>query len=229
MKYLDVAGVPESSEAPEFLLRTGNGTIGIEVTGLHADAQDGTNPRQAVTLMMRLVETVRDDVLRLPVSPVHATVQFRRGIKFSQREIPAIAQELATEIAVRVDEAELSGRLSIRPRDYHLAHRVAAGITMWKVKPGEPPRWTPRIAGMVRQATSEDLLATLRSKESKLRAYRRHSSAVWVVITCDVMADHNFVDPPSEHCPAITTGFDRVFCVSWNGDQVVEVPIARAG
>lgn len=227
LRHLGIAGPPVASEAPDFLLSTELGTIGIEVTGLQANDTDGVNPRQAVRLMLRLVNAAREAYRSLPSAPVDATLRFRRGSRFTQREIPILAQELAAEISLHVIEADLAGRLSAQPRDFRMTHRLVSEVTMWKPQRYQAPHWLPRIAGMVRPATTEDLLTSLGPKERKLPRYRARSCAVWAAVSCDVMADRNFVDPPAERI-SLRTGFDRVFCVSWNGGQVVEVQVTKA-
>lgn len=220
--------LPGDSESPDFLLRFGDHTIGVEVTQMVSPrVPGGTNPRQTNHILDILTSEVLDQYLKQGGAPIHATLCFERHFKCSKRHVRDIAQQLATAIVIGIERAAIEER-NHQPLEVLLGHPLVSSLAVWPCRPRERPRWHPRRGGMVDNATAEDVFATLQPKEEKLEVYRRKAAEVWLLIICDLMVDGLFIDPPEDPVPfALTSGFDRIFCLAWTGTYAVEVPVLR--
>ena len=218
---------PEEGESPDFLFRLDDHTIGVEVTGMVSlRVPGGDNPRQSSRTLKRLTDGIHDWYHTMGGPRVHLSLFPGEYPRVSQAELGKLARRLAAEI---VEGIELATRQlpSQQPWQVRLRHHAVRSIAAWPCAPDERPSWHVHRGGAVDCAKAEDILATLRAKESKLAEYRTKASEVWLLIVCDLFAEGLFIDPPAEPVTfSVQTGFDRIFCLEWTGTHVVEIPVA---
>jgi hypothetical protein len=217
---------PEEGESPDFLFQLGDRAIGVEITGLvslRAPGED--NPRQSSRTLERLTERIHESYDAFAGPRVHLSLFPGQRPRVSQGELGNLARRLAAEIAEGIELA-VSQQPWQRPWEVWIRHPAVQSIAAWPCAADEPPRWHVHRGGAVDCANAEDIVATLRGKESKLAEYRRKAHEVWLLIVCDFFAEGLFIDPPAEPVTfKIESGFDRIFCLEWTGSRAVEVPV----
>ena len=218
----------DDREAPDFQMLLDGLTVGIEVTKLlEASPDRGVNRRQTVTVLHRIVDAALASYAKRHHRAVDVSLDFRRGLRVNTKQASELGEAIGVQLAHKI--ADLGNVLFRRvPHQIMLDLPEVRVATVWPSN--NTSSWRPVFAGVVRNASEADLALTVRGKEPLLSQYRRAVSQIWLAVVCDIMADGLFIDPPANP-PSFTleTGFDRLFCVSWNGGYVVEVPVIAPG
>jgi hypothetical protein len=228
VNYLGIDLDPEDTESPDFLIRSEKHTIGIEVTSLVSTrAPNQDNPNQAARVFDDLVGCIFAQYTEAGGPPVDASLKFRDGIRIAREDMARVARELGVVLARKFRELH-AGQQHPPAVEASLDLYGLVCVAAWPCLAGRSPRWHRDVSGMVDNARSEDILATLSGKEGKIETYRLRADEIWLLIVCDFMANGLFIDPPAEPVPfRINSGFDRLFCLAWTGAYAVEVPLVR--
>lgn len=162
---------PEDSERPDFLLRMGERTIGVEVTHLVSPrVPEGINPRQADKVLRRVIAATREDYLARGGVPVHASIRFRRGLRLTKRAGDELAHRLAPLFVSEIQRA-YTRQPHRQPLEVVIHDPDVDHLGAWPCRAGETPEWHALSGGIVQHAADVDILTTLRPKDAKVAAY----------------------------------------------------------
>ena len=217
---------PEEGESPDFIFHFGDHTLGIEVTEMVSPrVPSGDNPRQSSRTLERLARAIRRCYETMGGPHAHISIFPSERVRVSRVELPRLAHVLAATIVDGLAKVMNDYPLQ-QPWPLAIQHRVVRSIAAWHCAPDEQACWHVHRGGMVDSANAEDILATLRGKESKLAQYRTKANEVWLLVVCDMFSEGLFIDPPTEPVSfAVRSGFDRIFCLEWTGARTVEIPL----
>ncbi len=214
-----ISSLERPKRRPDWLVRLGDATVGIEVTRLvEATPRQSTAPRKWKREAERVVSHAKASFERRHAVALVVGIVFRPEWRPGKR--PAV--ELAHELATLVDEVLNDGTIR-EPIQRKLTHPDISWLYVGSTKQSLGGRWEPLSAGDVRPASADDILATVGKKEPKVEAYRRAAADVWLLIDCDLSGQGLALDVPDPSFTVLTS-FDRVFCCDFGRWKWVEVP-----
>jgi hypothetical protein len=213
-------------EAPDFLVNTGRGYVGIEHTQWfrESDNPDGSP--------MRARESTEDKVLRLASSrhearglpPVWVNVLWILRERPTTSRVPELANELADLVEACLPEQ--GGEVTIKhphPAWGALPPEVSyLSVRRNKVSPKN--LWVSTRGAFIPTLTPLDLQNRIEEKEGKLASYRQKCSQVWLLIVANGLEPSTFGEPaPEIEESSFETSFDRVFFLHHADKLVVEL------
>jgi hypothetical protein len=219
-------------EAPDFLVNTGQGYVGIEHTQWFRES-DNSNGSP-----MRARESTEDKVLRLASSrhearglpPVWVNVLWTLRDRTTTSRVPELANELADLVEVCLPEQ--GGEVAIKyphPAWGSLPPEVSyLSVRRNKVSPKN--LWVSTRGAFIPTLTPLDLQNRIEEKEGKLTSYRQKCSQVWLLIVANGLEPSTFGElAPEIEEFSFETSFDRVFFLHHADELVVELSTQGLG
>jgi hypothetical protein len=215
---------PAKRDPLDFLVALPGRQTGVEVTRINEVASPGSvNRRESAANFFPVVEQARG-AYAADLPRINVSVVFPDNRRLSKPHVPPLARELAVHINTVV-KAQVT-RSGLLPHEGLSTTYQGHRIGIWPAFKGSDGHWAPMIGGMVRHATEQEVRATVAAKEPKLAEYRKHAPEIWLLIVCELAGNGLIVDPPARPVAfTLQTGFDRVFCGSWNAGDFIEIPI----
>jgi hypothetical protein len=235
----NLLGFPEGvtciGEAPDFLVNTPNGYIGIEHTQFFRESD---NPRGS---RMRARENTEDKVLRLAstdheskgLPPVWVNVLWNLDdLPTTSSRVPELASELANSVEDHLPKQD--GEVAIKyphPAWRSLPQEVSF-LSIRRKEIFTRNLWVSTRASFIPTLTPLDLQRRIREKEDKVSSYREQCSQLWLLITANGLEPSTFCELGTEiEDFQFETSFDRVFFLHYADELVVELRTrgSRAG
>jgi hypothetical protein len=219
------AGQIVPAEAPDFVVHTANGALGIEVTAIYQQPVSGQLPLQAVE---RLREYVVQRAQAIHESrggpPLYLSAYFSPNARLSKSDVEACAEQLA-EFVVSIEMppgSDMEYEETVRGRGQLPAEFSA--LRVYRV-PGQVERfWAAPSAGFVPHCTPEDLQAVLDTKSAKVDRYRTNCEHLWLLIAINGFALSASLDVPESTLTArFHSRFDRAFLLENHRSRVWEL------
>lgn len=224
-------GTIESTEEPDFLVRTQGWTVGIELTDLHRETPTGEIPQQASEAMRRRV-IARAQALYNAGNhpPVLASFFLHDSIHIKKDEVEPLAEDLANLVIANLPEP--SSRADV-PKDWDDTQprpSILQSLSINRLDAVTRTFFSSPSATWVATLTREDIERALSSKELKCTTYRTKCDEAWLVINADIesIATWFEFDPEDIKFPFITQ-FDRVFLVQHFAGKVYELSAQGSG
>jgi hypothetical protein len=221
-------------EAPDFLVNTRHGYVGLEHTQWFRETDNlGGSP-------MRARESTEDKVLRLASSRYEARElpPVWVNVLWSLQDQPTASRihELANELAVLVEAClpEQGGEVAIKHRHpaWGSLPPEVSYLSIRRNKIFSKNLWVSTRGAFIPTLTPLDLQKRIKEKEGKIASYRRKCSQVWLLIVANGLEPSTF----GELAPEIEefrfeTDFDRVFFLHYADELIVELNtrMLRAG
>jgi hypothetical protein len=215
------SGTVEECEAPDFLIHTHRGVLGIEVTGLYPA---GSDLRRAEGEWEQLIQAARALYEAAGHPPVRVGVWWEVGDSRTAGTRESRAQALADTVAALCPtpggsrHVEYSGQGGVAlPRgveSLRVDRRSIPPESFWFFgQGGVVPVWSPR-----------DLQAAIDAKEAKLGTYLTRCDEAWLLL----LANHSYASSWGEHSPAsrdhvYTCAFSRVVVHRMLPTELVEL------
>ena len=192
------AGAPVESEAPDFIVTSPSGSLGIEVTQLF-------QPASATTKFdPKVVESFRESVIRRAEeiyfasgNPPVDVVAYFSDRPIGRQEKETLAQSVAQFVAANRPK---NGRI-LSFRESNRMSTLPAGIGAVSIAPTLPERFHPWFAGGVGQTMllTYDLLAkAISAKNSNVANYRSRADKVWLLVVADLFPSSMSFSVPAE-------------------------------
>lgn len=216
----------KESEAPDFLIETRTGLIGVEVTEFDDPPSPGM-PRAMEQSGLRdwILSQARTLYDRAGGAPLHVSVLFTEYPPLTKHRSRTLAQELA-EFLTGSSQALISYSQSRFLDDVTSEHfPEIASISAVRVPDESYSSWSTGAGGWVRHASALEVQRIVSKKEPRLPTYRLRCTHAWLLIAFDLYGAGDAIHAPTEPVDfAVQTDFDRVFCLNVVNRRVSEVP-----
>jgi hypothetical protein len=198
---LGVAG-----EEPDFLIKADETTLGVEVT-------EYFTPSVAKRPSLKAREKITDEIAReatrecraAGLKNLWASVEFHDDTEIRKGEVAAIAKSIASIVTPAATHRLPTLRVNRRDQ----LPRGVVDIWAHHRNNVEEPFVGPAWGGRVAPADENELSRLVARKEEKLNVYRRHCSAVWLLLLVDPYSAASMAYVPAEF-RLRSSGFDRV-------------------
>ena len=220
-------GEPEHVDAPDFLVRRRNSTLGIEITRFSLP-RDGTAfiPEEQDSLRERVLVHAREAYYSRDSVPLHVQALFNDHRPLLRKRVTALADELVTFLSAKTIGILLYENVPFSPREKYPFMAEIGSLTAIRVPEPSYGVWYAGRAGWVRKADLADFQRVLTVKEPLLPSYRRKADEVWLLVVFEIMPGGTHVEIPRSIEFSLTTGFDRVFALERISGLCVEIPLA---
>jgi hypothetical protein len=203
------------SESPDFLIKSPDRTIGIEVMEYHArgprDGKGGPQQRLQLEMCKRVVARARDEYERTSDVPLWISCLWSPGMSLLRSDLKPLSAELAKLVGrsippgpsatVELGLADLEGTLfEDKIASLRIRRRPYIDRNMWVI---------PGAAFIAVDPAEVELLIS--EKEAKVHQYRQKCDAAWLLIVAsgeDIVSTGELTAAAHEHC--FETAFDRV-------------------
>lgn len=213
--YVDFPpGILIETEEPDFLVRTGSHTLGIEVFEFHKKEPGASSShlRERESFHERLVQRAQslfEDKYPIPLQVIFHGHGSQRNAKLSEFESwgAEIADLVVQHIPQALHETTYLDREVLR---HTLVHHVIHSFSVTKLGFNTPGLWT-----FAETSSPETSLAQLQSeisiKDAKIQRYQAQCSEVWLLIIIGGRSIATMVDLPKDLVShAFHFRFDRV-------------------
>lgn len=231
VQFLRAAGISAEildweGEAPDILIRTASGVVGVEVTELFRDPGKASNSVQAQEAIAdRIVSRANQIHARTRARPVHVSVHFSSSSDVRRLRREETAQALVDLVASR----------ALKPGDYFhwnsdqdpvVLPDAICSVGILGMPKTSMSHWTAPRSGWVAPMPSESLQFKVDEKARHLPDYRQRARTIWLLLVSEGGRPSQFFDPPSrEVAISITSPFDRTFYLSRFRNLVVELGV----
>lgn len=216
----------KESEAPDFLIETPSGIIGVEVTEFDDPPTPGM-PRAMEQAGLRdwIVSQARTLYANAGGAPLHVSVLFTEYPPLTKQRSRTLAQELA-QFLIGSSRAFISYSQSRFLDDVTSEHfPEIASISAVRVPDESYSSWSTGAGGWVRHASAVEVQRIVSKKEARLPTYRLKCTYAWLLIAFDLYAAGDAIHAPTEPVDfAVRTDFDRVFSLNVVTRRVSEIP-----
>jgi hypothetical protein len=219
----------EHRDRPDFMVSMDGSRIGIEVTRYSPEVNPGVpRPEEQVSLQHWTLELARDMYFDAGGPPISVHAVFDRYRVLTKKRARELAEQISTYLL-----GSSKKWLVYRRREYGDLVRdkflpELASLDAIRVSPDRHAAWITGQVGWSLRAQKEDIRRVALRKENKLAAYRKSCDAIWLLIVFDILGNEFEMRPPVEPVEfAISTGFDRIFCLAPERRRCVEVPVTR--
>jgi len=194
-------GTIEPSEAPDFIVRSDGGCVGIEVCEYFRPERPlGSHPKEQEALTHHITDRATARAVELGLPPCWVVVTFERDVRLLKRDIGAVADAI-------VDAIRTPNRTYVRNDgqlpsciDDIVVHPLPADKELLVAPIGTT--WVP-------PTDADEIARLIARKEGKLSAYRARCNVVWLLIVIDGFQLASMAERPT-NLPPIVTAFDRV-------------------
>lgn len=180
------AGEVVPHERPDFLVRAGAATVGIELTQLFRPSEAGTQPLQEGERLREYVcDTARRIYEEAGGTNVDVMVSFSPHVTFRSNRVRAIAEHLARTVRT-LDVAERSHvRIEYDWDNRELFPDEIIAIRVANFGPDIATVWRPGEAGFVPDTSVDQLQTEIARKATLYQAYRSACNEAWLVLVAD--------------------------------------------
>jgi hypothetical protein len=193
-------GKIEETESPDFVVGAPDGSIGIEVCEyFRPERSAGAYPVEQEALRQRIVDRASQICAERGIRGLLVPVTFRRDIRILKQHVDATATAL-------VDAIELGNHHDF---DEHPTASCIDGFWVHDIGEKHEATFTRADTTWPPPLNIEELTRIITAKESKLAAYRRRCTRVWLLIVIDGFRVSSVIETP-ETWPKVASTFDRV-------------------
>lgn len=194
------SGDIEETESPDFIVRDGECSIGIEVCEyFRPERSAGAYPVEQEALRQRIVDRASQICAERRMRGLLVPVSFRRDVRIFKQNVDVIATAIVNAIELRnchvSDEQTTAGCID-ELWVHDIGEKHEAAVTR------ADTTWLPPL-------DVEELTRMIAVKESKLAAYRQRCASVWLLIVIDGFRVSSMIETP-ETWPKVASAFDRV-------------------
>lgn len=222
------SGNIESTEEPDFLVRSDSRVVGIELTDLHQHVAPGQVPQQASEAMRhRVVARAQEIYTSGAHPPVLASFHLDDRIHIKKPEVEALAMSLAQLVIENIPSPNSSSEVPSDWDDMREIPSILFKLSVHRLDVVTKTSFSAPGATWVGTISRSDIERALASKDPKYAAYRARCGEAWLVINSNIETmstwfeiDLDKLDEP------FATNFDRVFLVQHFGGQAHELQVS---
>ena len=205
--------IEDERESPDFILKHGYKTIGIEICELYRDMKDNSLSLQAQQKMKkRLLERALTEFNKMGVPCYRIFVSFEERSIINKQNIDKLAVFIAQKIKETIAATKpadgkpiILGRWCLKPHD-----NVVSMIQIHNFGKYNDYRWTQNNVSTVDNLNYSNLSNTIKKKEELLKGYQK-CDEMWLLIVIDFFnptMDHDI--PNGFKLPIGDSKFDRI-------------------
>lgn len=218
------AKIIEEREAPDFILLTAGGLVGVEVTEIFIDHDQSQSPLQVQeSISTRIVARARQIYDESGAPPAHVSVCFSPGRDLRQLSMKEVAAKLAYFVqSLGLVEWQ---RVVWRPSGLDDAlPREISYLQALRVPKPEMAHWAVARAGWVAPLTAAALQLRVDDKASRVPDYSAVVDENWLLIVADITKPSQLMEARENFDPqAVSSPFARTFFYRYPEKQVIEV------
>lgn len=228
-------GFPEGTiclqEQPDFLIKTADGFVGVEVREWAYDEDEGERgspTRRHESLSTKVVLQAQKLYSLMGLPPINVSVDFHLRYPLRSRELQRLAKEISAVAARHVPNPGEHILVSWPNLGWKGLPREVLSIYISRPTREQEVLWAPEGGGAIPVFSLAHASKVVRKKEQLLPQYRESAEIVWLLVAATGYNPSGFcrIDPElRQH--ALVTGFDAVFFLR-QYDNVV-VPLRTEG
>lgn len=219
-------GTIEPFEEPDALVRARSTIIGIEVTELHQEDQEGSPPRRGQEAEREsIVRTARQlaEAGGVPIVDVH--VHFSPHVSVAKRERRALARELAAAVS---DNVPAEGETNVLENRFGLGPLAECFhvVRIYRSRVLTQHHWSVPDAGYVQADFASELQAAINQKVPSYDRYRTHCNACWLLVVASGQHPSSFFQASeSTRTHRYASRFDRTIFMEGISGKCVELEV----
>lgn len=194
------SGDIEETESPDFIVRDGERSTGIEVCEyFRPERAAGTFPVEQEALRQRIADRASQICAERGIRGLLVPVSFHRNARIFKQNVDVIATAIVNAIELRnrtVSDEETPAGCIDELWVHDIGEKHEAAVTR------ADTTWLPPL-------DVEELTRMIAAKESKLASYRQRCANVWLLIVIDGFRVSSMIETP-ETWPKLASAFDRV-------------------
>lgn len=215
-RFLETAGIAaqvvEEREAPDFLINTDDGLIGVEVSELFISHEThGNTPQAQEAISAQIAAKAQRLYQESGGSPAHVSLCFAPGRDLRHLNRDDTAHQLSN--LVREMNLVPWQRINWRPYEPHAAlPSEIAFVYALGVPDSKMAHWNVARAGWVAPLTLGPLQQRIDAKVKRLPIYRDSIQENWLLIVADAMKPSALIEVRHDFDPlALASTFSRTF------------------
>ena len=231
-QYLDILrggvddfpnGAITSTERPDFLIRSAERVVGVEITRIFNRGDPGSRPPQSQDSERDLIaERAQSMAEERSIPPVMTDIYFESHQLIGKRDRDGIAECLVDFVAANMpplgDHRSIENR---HPMTSRFPSQVAA-VSIWRFKSLTSHLWQTGDAGIVNENFAPYLQNLIDDKNGKVPAYHTKCDKCWLLIVADWRGPSAFFEISDTMAgDSYHTAFDRVYFVEGFSGRVV--------
>jgi hypothetical protein len=214
--------IEDTDEPLDALVRLpSGGCVGIEVREFaRDDAPEGSALNASQSTTGKVAAAAQDAYVALGGPLIRASLFFERNFRCKSSEIRGIAADIAAEVAKVAPHVSWSA--DINAWESGLPNGVEK-IVLHKLDALKESNFAPIHTDFFGELVPEHIEYLLAQKESKVPAYRKKCSKVWLLVIADGFKLSGWAEPTPELTQrAYQTSFDRVVML-YDNSRVIEL------
>jgi hypothetical protein len=216
-------GVAVKTESPDFLIKGGRDTVGVEICRILNEKEPGQaySPSERNSVEQKIAIEARDMFLERQRLHLYVDLEFRDSIDVGKGKDTILARNIAQLVAEQVNSRSLTNHFHLHV-DRGLPEELKAfGITFY-------PRlnesvWYAAKAQMVPHLGRDYLLRIIKRKERRLSQYKAKADRVILLLIEGLVPDGMFDEIEAAPRNEFNTGFDRILLLRSLHNQIIVV------
>lgn len=210
----------EKSESPDFLIKTDNGTIGVELTEIINERTKEYEPAQIYSLEGKITEHAKNEFTKLTKKKLLVSIEFRDNLRMNNGRIKELGQEIAQLLynqTLYLPDNELcyNGEVKgILPRELSLISFDVAPLLNELI-------WQPIRQKFIENLEAKHLNKVIEKKEKLISVYRTKADKIFLLMTKGFIPNSwygDFIDRRIKD-----SQFDKVFLLRIMTNELIEL------
>ncbi len=215
-------GIACVQERPDFVIGTGSGRIGVEVTRYFRPTPTDRRPLQEqLSLQHHMAQRAQHEFEGLDGQKLSVQIVFRPGVNINKSDVLPSSNELASAL-IAVDLTDTLTRIELTKSRWP---NSVLSVHARKCLAREPSHWRPATAGWVRRLVAQDVQEEIIRKASSLGGYDSELLEVWLLIVADGLAFVELSDEAKTYL--YRAEFDRVMFLDVFGRKCTDFKVQR--
>lgn len=215
------------SEEPDFLVTTGAGVIGLELTDLYWDAPTGQRPRKSQeSVRYQVCERARDEWRAAGFPPVHVAVHFSENRELKKCDVELLARSVVDVAHRNLPDQEGSAEESYGWTNRNSFPEELDTVSVYRLDVLTKAHFSAPDAAFIPDLHRGDVERALRSKEPKYTNYRKKADEVWLLVNINGAPLSTTFDAVDDAVNATyRSSYDRVFILVHSDKKLCELSL----
>lgn len=204
-----------SDESPDFIIKGGKKTVGIEVTQIFKDGPEEKKPLQGQESLQRQIidkAKLKLECNNRGIAKGLVSVHFNTNYKLSNRDIGPLSQVLSDLVIKNFPHHKNGCVLECDVDNYETFPDQFAMIGISRIPKLSKTSWTRTSTSLVHKCTVDCILEKIATKDKKLKEYRTKCDEIWLLIIAEGFAHSSTFEVPEQTADYMyKTEFDCVF------------------
>jgi hypothetical protein len=209
-------------EEPDFVIKTQNGLLGVEIREWFYDevtGKGGSPTRQQESLSLETVLKARDLYNSTGLPPINVNVDFHPLYPLSSKDTNRLAANIASIAQRHVPDQGIHVPIGWPEPNWKELPREVYSVYISRPRAGQEVLWAPEGGGAIPTLSPGDVERVLTHKERHLPRYRQSAGEIWLLLVAVGFNLSGFckIDPElGRH--VFSTEFDAVFFLHYSDD-----------